>query len=308
MPPPPGVDLENTGLVPPPPGETRNFDDPPYHSGGIVPLAAVFIPLCALFVFLRVYTKLRIIKVFGLEDWTILVAYACTIFISIDVLGKHMVLLPVHPSIHLTTLQVQQKYGNGIHIWDITLAKQVEYSKWGAASIVVYVPAVGLTKVAILLFYLRLNPEKRFRMIVYAALALTLAYVIALSLTILFSCDPVQGYWDPFIESTCLDQQKLTLSNSILNVIFDFIVLLVPVPMLLKLQVSTRQKLVVGALFSLGSITCIVSAVRIYYQNKVFTGGIDISWNVVIPTSLVFVECNLCIIWTEQQERVQGQD
>ncbi|KAL8865631.1 MAG: hypothetical protein Q9174_006786, partial [Haloplaca sp. 1 TL-2023] len=148
-------------------------------------------------------------------------------------------------------------------------------SQWGAASIVVYVPAVGLTKVAILLFYLRLNPEKRFRMIVYAALALTLAYVIALSLTILFECNPVAGYWDPFLNATCLDQQKLTLSNSILNVIFDFIVLVVPIPMLLKLQVSTRQKLVVGALFSLGSITCVVSAVRIYYQEKVFTGGVD---------------------------------
>ncbi|KAI4165837.1 MAG: hypothetical protein LQ346_009102 [Caloplaca aetnensis] len=66
--------------------------------------------------------------------------------------------------------------------------------------------------------------------------------------------------------------------------------------MLLKLHVSTRQKLVIGALFSLGSATCVVSAVRIYYTQRLFDHKDDLSWHVVTPTSLVFVECNLSII------------
>lgn len=266
----------NAGVVPPPPGVTPNYTNPDYHSGGIVPLACVFIPLAAIFMALRVYTKVRIIKVFGLEDWTIIIAYLCTIFISIDCL-------------------VQQKYGNGIHEWDITVRKLIPYSKWGAASVVVYVPAVGLAKVAILLFYLRLNPERGFRTAVYISLVLTTSYVIALSLAILLACQPVAKFWNPFLEGHCLDARKLYLANAILNVIFDFVVLLVPVPMLRKLQVSTRQKLVIGALFSLGSITCVVSVVRIYFQDSVI-GEADLSWHIVTPTSLVFVECNLSII------------
>lgn len=64
---PAGLDLD-AGVVPPPPGITPNYAHPAYHSGGIVPLACVFIPLAAIFMALRVYTKVRIIKVFGLED------------------------------------------------------------------------------------------------------------------------------------------------------------------------------------------------------------------------------------------------
>ncbi|KAL9597906.1 MAG: hypothetical protein Q9219_004859 [cf. Caloplaca sp. 3 TL-2023] len=293
---PAGLPPDQIGVVPPPPGITPNFKNPQYHSGGIVPLACVFIPLAAIFMALRVYTKVRIIKVFGLEDWTIIVAYLCTVFISIDCL-------------------VQQKYGNGIHEWDITLAKLIPYSKvrtiiaastltiillthfqWGAASVVIYVPAVGLAKVAILLFYLRLNPERGFRTAVYVSLLLTTSYVLALSFAILFECSPVAKFWNPLLEGECVDSTKLYLANAILNVIFDFVVLLVPVPMLRKLQIPRRQKLVIAGLFSLGSITCIVSAVRIYFQQSVLAEKDDLSWHIVTPTSLVFVECNLSII------------
>ncbi|KAL9027317.1 MAG: hypothetical protein Q9196_004142 [Gyalolechia fulgens] len=276
MPSPAGIHAPDVGAVPPPPGVTPNFDNPDYRSGGIVPLACIFIPWAAIFMALRVYTKVRIIKVFGLEDWTIIVAYLCTLFLSIDCL-------------------VQQKYGNGIHEWDITIAKLVPYSKWAAASVVVFVPAVGLAKVAILLFYLRVNPDRGFRTAVYVSLVLTTSYVVALSLAIFFQCDPVAKFWNPFLSGNCLDSTRLYLANAVLNVIFDFVVLLVPVPMLRKLQVSTRQKWVIGALFSLGSVTCVISIVRIYFQHTVL-GEPDLSWHIPTPTSLVFVECNLSII------------
>ncbi|KAL8645054.1 MAG: hypothetical protein Q9210_006924 [Variospora velana] len=238
-----GTITEKIGIVPPPPGVMPNFENPDYRSGGIVPLAAVLIPLAAIFMILRVYTKLRIIKVFGLEDWTILVAY------------------------------------------------------WGAASVIIYVPAVGLAKVAILLFYLRINPDRHFRITVYITLALTMSYVVALSLTILLQCSPVPAFWNPSIpDSKCVKGTKLYLANAILNVVFDFMVLLVPVPMLLKLQVPTRQKFVIGALFSLGSITCVISAVRIYFSESIIPFVADLTWHLPTPTSFVFVECHLSVI------------
>ncbi|KAI4089843.1 MAG: hypothetical protein LQ344_005102 [Seirophora lacunosa] len=264
------------GVFPAPPGVTPNFDNPEYRSGGIVALAAVFIPLAAIFMTLRIYTKLRIIKVFGLEDWTILVAYLCTVFVAISTL-------------------VQQKNGNGIHMWDITLDQWGPWNRWGAASVTVFVPAVGLAKVAILLFYLRLNPDRQFRRSVYVVLALTLSYVLALGLAILLQCNPPAKFWTPSIEGKCLDGTKLYLANAILNVIFDFMVLLVPIPMLLRLKVPTRQKVVIGALFSLGSITCIVSAVRIYFS-ELMLQYTDITWHLPLSTSLSFVEAHLSII------------
>ncbi|KAL8994248.1 MAG: hypothetical protein Q9188_007119 [Gyalolechia gomerana] len=254
----------DVGVVPPPPGVKPNFDNPEYRSGGIVPLACVFIPLAAIFMALRVYTKVRIIKVFGLEDSL-----------------HHLHIDRLFGCLPLPTKFI-----------DISVLIR---EQWAAASVVVYVPAVGFTKVAILLFYLRLNPERGFRTAVYISVALTTSYVVALSLAIILACNPVPKFWDPFLEGMCLDITKLYLANAILNVIFDFVVLLVPVPMLRKLQVSMRQKLVIGALFSLGSVTCLVSVVRIYFQESAL-GEPDLSWHIVTPTSLVFVECNLSII------------
>ena len=56
------------GAYPPPPGVTPNFKNPDYFSGGIVPISAVFLGLSTLFLAARLYTKLKIIKVFGSED------------------------------------------------------------------------------------------------------------------------------------------------------------------------------------------------------------------------------------------------
>ena len=56
------------GSAPPPPGVTPNFVNPEYRSGGIVPISAVFTILSTVFLVLRLYTKIGIVHLFGLED------------------------------------------------------------------------------------------------------------------------------------------------------------------------------------------------------------------------------------------------
>ena len=56
------------GIVPPPPGVVPNFANPAYKSDGVVPVTAVFLVLSTTFLLLRLYTKLRILKAFGVED------------------------------------------------------------------------------------------------------------------------------------------------------------------------------------------------------------------------------------------------
>lgn len=56
------------GVFPPPPGVAPNFTNPSYISAGIVPASAVFLSLSTICLLLRIYTKARIIKIFGAED------------------------------------------------------------------------------------------------------------------------------------------------------------------------------------------------------------------------------------------------
>ena len=58
----------NAGAVPPPPGETPNFVNPEYNPGGTVPVSAIFLTLSTIALSLRIYTKARVVKIFGAED------------------------------------------------------------------------------------------------------------------------------------------------------------------------------------------------------------------------------------------------
>ena len=135
----------------------------------------------------------------------------------------------------------------------IQLCRPTDPRQWGAASVVIYVPAVSLTKVSILIFYLRINPTSKFRYQVFFVLFFTIGSLIALCFALIFECHPIAKFWDPLIEGKCVDVAGLYLANGILNVIADFLVLLVPIPMLVTLHVSTRHKVILAGVFAAGS-------------------------------------------------------
>ena len=178
----------------------------------------------------------------------------------------------------------------------------------GYSAVIIYVPAVCLAKVAILIFYLRLNPTKYFRISVYVILGIVWSYMIALALALIFQCNPIRKAWDPLVAGTCIPNAKLYMANSTLNVITDFLVLLVPIPMILKLHTSSRQKWIIAGLFTLGSLyagrdspsatttranfdprTSVLSAIRTYYIHELVASPDDANWRVTTSSTLVYV-------------------
>lgn len=125
--------------------------------------------------------------------------------------------------------------------------------QWAAASVILYVPAAGLAKVAILIFYLRINPDRKFRWAVFAVLFITIGFMVALCFSLIFECRPIAKFWNPLLQGTCVRVSNLYLANGILNVVADFLVLLVPIPMLVKLHVSYNQKFLIWSIFAAGS-------------------------------------------------------
>lgn len=95
------------GIFPPPLGVTPNYENPDWNDCGIIPLMCIFIPLSAVFLALRLYTKARIIKVVGWEDVAMLAAWLCT--------AGHEACL----------IWAIQKRILGIHTWNMTASKFV---------------------------------------------------------------------------------------------------------------------------------------------------------------------------------------
>ena len=110
-------------------------------------------------------------------------------------------------------------------------------------------------KLAILICYLRISPQKSFHYAVYVAMFITVAYNLSLMLALIFGCSPIAKAWDLRIQTgSCINRPAVYLSNAILNVATDFMILLLPVPMIRALKMPFRQKLLVAAMFSVGSL------------------------------------------------------
>ncbi|KAL8967476.1 MAG: hypothetical protein Q9183_002902 [Haloplaca sp. 2 TL-2023] len=109
-----------------------------------------------------------------------------------------------------------------------------------------------------------------------------------------FECDPVALYWDVSLEGECIDQNAFYRWNGVANLLIDFGILLLPVPMIWRLNLPTRDKVSLTAIFLLGLLACVASIVRVTsFDEVVWT---DISYTIVGPTVWTTVEQSMGII------------
>ena len=111
------------------------------------------------------------------------------------------------------------------------------------------------SKIAVLLCYLRISTKSLFRTGVFVVMGVVFAYNIALMLSLIFACRPIAKNWDATIMTgSCINRPAVYLANGVLNVVTDFIILLMPLPMIRGLHLPLRQKILLGAMFSVGSL------------------------------------------------------
>lgn len=163
------------------------------------------------------------------------------------------------------------------------------------AANLLYVITTGLPRISVLIFYLRLNPSRNFRICTFIVLGLTFAYTIGLFLVQLFACHPVEKLWKPLMPGTCIDQRPIFLTLPIVGTILDILTLTLPIPMLITLHVNIRTKILLMALFSVCSCTVILSALRIWSTAKLLDTA-DLNWNAATTNCFTVAEVNLMIV------------
>ena len=116
-----------------------------------------------------------------------------------------------------------------------------------------YIPATAIPKIAILLSYLRVFPNKNVRIGAHITIFFTISYVITSFLGLSIRCRPFAKYWDNSIPGSCILVPQI-LANAIFNVAIDLMVLLVPVRTLIKWNVNWRVKYLMGGMMAIGSL------------------------------------------------------
>ena len=114
---------------------------------------------------------------------------------------------------------------------------------------------MGSIKASILVLYHRVFfVSRHFTKMLWAVGIFVLGYSGVLGGASLIQCLPLGYIWDPSIKGYCL---KIPLAATILavfNVITDFIILFMPMPVLWKLQMERKEKLQIMGMFLLGGL------------------------------------------------------
>lgn len=115
------------------------------------------------------------------------------------------------------------------------------------------------------------KPDKIMKWLLYGGVGVCLTFYIGDFLWVIFECDPIAGAWNPMIKSTCHKEFVPGSSSGIFNLMSDLYILILPIPMVMRLHTTTKRKIRLFAIFSVGTFAVVASIVRLaetIIQNK----------------------------------------
>ncbi|KAM0814430.1 putative G-protein coupled receptors family 1 profile domain-containing protein [Seiridium cardinale] len=245
-----------------PEGEVPNFDNAPNGDAGTRAVLGLCMAITTLAVLGRFYTKIFIHKHFTID--------------SQDVAG-FMANLSL-------AIYVTYKPGAFIHQWNVRLGEFLDFLKMLFVQSQIYIFTIVCIKVSILLEWKKIFVPRGTRNFVYWAahvmiwtcLAFYLSTIIAFNV----ACDPYEANWNKLIGGTCnrvlpgfIEQS----TGAIYNFVTDLVILLIPQRSIWKLHMSTKKKLGVSVIFSVGFLACVTALLRLIYTYR-YAGTSDFTY------------------------------
>ncbi|KAF2875177.1 hypothetical protein BDV95DRAFT_310249 [Massariosphaeria phaeospora] len=126
--------------------------------------------------------------------------------------------------------------------------------------------ATAIPKLAVISVYLQIFHQKTWaKWVLRGTAAIVVAAALALIFATIFQCRPTKFIWDHSIPGgVCSDLHSLFSYLFIPNVVTDVILLLVPIPIITRLQMSLPVKAGVLATFLSGSIGVVAASIRLH--------------------------------------------
>jgi hypothetical protein len=122
------------------------------------------------------------------------------------------------------------------------------------ASLWIYNLALTVTKVSILVQYIRIFPIRRFRGACYAMLCIVIACGAWGIFGNVFICYPINLFWDESLSGRqCMNEYIIWFTTAGLNIGQDVIILFLPLPVIRSLQISKSQKKGLITMLALGA-------------------------------------------------------
>lgn len=262
----------------PPPGRAVNYINPESRGDMAVNASLVTFSLAAVFVVLRIMTKMVVIRSLGWDDYTCVVAWSFSLARTVGV------------------MLLVNRYKAGRHSWDVPVANYQGMIDWIKIEDALYLFGIMFAKITFILLYLRIfGVNKRFTWACYALAFIVIGYCLACALAILIGCSPASKNWDLMEEGTCISLITLLIVIGGFNVATDFSLLLLPIPLIWNLHMPWPKKLGIFATFATGAFVCAIAVVRTAIVVTTLK-DMDQSWNIIPEVTWLTVELNVGII------------
>lgn len=128
------------------------------------------------------------------------------------------------------------------------------------------------------------SPFRKAVIFIYVFMGVMLAYYIPAVIVKIRLCNPISKFWNDDIEGSCMDQNAIIMADAIISVSSDLIVLLLPLPLTISLQMPTKKKMRVIAILGAGGLAVASSIIRLV-MTVVNAGSKD--------TTLAFMRVNM---------------
>ncbi|KXT09076.1 hypothetical protein AC579_1159 [Pseudocercospora musae] len=187
-------------------------------------------------------------------SWDDLVAVTCLAPLTVMTAGDYF-------AIH---------YGKGRDIWGLTATDVQHFSMWFYICNNMYTFVIFGTKISLVLLYLRIwHARDTFRNLCWLTLVLLTSALVAFQVVAIAQCLPIASQWQRFVDpnahGSCIDRQTWVWALAGAEIGFDVLLILLPIPKLLKLKVSWPRKLGICSVFLVGLAVTAMSIVRAFY-------------------------------------------
>ncbi|KAJ5820143.1 hypothetical protein N7474_005734 [Penicillium riverlandense] len=236
-------------------------------SAHTLPATTTFTCLAAFVVAFRLWTRFRLVKSPGWDDMLILVA----------MVGRHTHILKTGTDIGISFqifslvfyafIMIERHFGMGRPMDDLSDGQKVDMMHFLWLSIPFYNAALIFCKLSALVFFTRIFRNRTFLLLVKIFAGCLIAAGLWMVTSAFVFCIPVHDFWSlsrKVRREHCLSEDIVWFTNAGIQILTDLVILVLPMPLISKLQLPTRQKAGIMLVFGLGVFVVATSSVRLY--------------------------------------------
>ncbi|KAJ5197938.1 uncharacterized protein N7498_007055 [Penicillium cinerascens] len=214
----------------------------------VLPTTTVFTILAILFVLVRLWTRIWLIKSPGYDDLLVTLALLSSITFYAFII-------------------VQREYGLGVSRQDLPQEDIRHQMLYLWLSIPFYNLSLVLSKLSALVLYARIFRYRGFLIANYTLMAFLIVAGLWMVISGFAFCSPVSAFWSGSklsVQKHCLPTGPVWFTNAGMQIFTDVVILVMPMFILSKLKLPKRQKAGIMVVFGVGIFVIATSSARLY--------------------------------------------